>query len=207
MTHSELVKKARLWLESKSRCRFAFEELPGLGKPFTTGESPDVIGFGQGFSIVLEIKTSKQDFKKDAEKPFREKPETGVGNYRLFVCAEGLIPKEELPKGWGLIEVTKRGALKLIHGELGSCQNSRKRKTPFWFESNLEAERGLLFTAMSRVYYSGLLGVINAWNSNTYSFMVNQGNAELNSAGLAYQLGTVPEKTAKPRTQRRRKKK
>jgi hypothetical protein len=93
-----------------------------------------------------------------------------------------------------------------VHGEIGASQNSRKRKTRFWFESNLEAERGLLFTALSRVYYSGLIGVVNGWNSQTYGFMVEGGHAEQNALGLAFQLGEVPARVPKPRRKTRKRK-
>jgi len=46
----------------------AFKELKTAGI-----EIPDVIGFGSGFSIVIECKVSRADFLQDKKKPHRAK--------------------------------------------------------------------------------------------------------------------------------------
>ncbi|MCP3944994.1 MAG: hypothetical protein GY710_26450 [Desulfobacteraceae bacterium] len=66
-THDELIKIAEKWL--LKRCGFAFRELTTFAS-----ETPDVIGFRQGESILIECKTSRADFHADKKKIFRRRP-------------------------------------------------------------------------------------------------------------------------------------
>lgn len=68
-------------------------------------EVVDAIGFRETCSVLIESKVSRSDFKADMKKPERNGALKGVGLYRLYICPEGLIKPEELPKGWGLIYV------------------------------------------------------------------------------------------------------
>jgi hypothetical protein len=141
-------------------------------KHINTWEHPEVVVWMSGFSIhTIEVKVSKSDFRRDAEKPFRhtsdeyhqrclkdfdkqlkrhqasvaeeerknrerhmlmnerrrnngvpEEPyvepvgahwkkfwysgpwrHKGMGNYRSYLCPEGLIVPGDIPDGWGLI--------------------------------------------------------------------------------------------------------
>lgn len=201
MTHSEVIDKVLNWLKKESACRFAFKELPG-DSTYGTGESPDVIAFHGAWTVMVEVKVSRQDFLKDAEKPFRANPAIGVGNYRLYACPEGLINIDDLPKGWGLIWITERGAVKLVHGKVKGGQKHLIRRR-FWFDSNLESERGLLFTAMSRVYYSGFIGVVNSWTSAAYNALIESGQSEANAKFVAEIFDSVPAPTQKPRRKKK----
>jgi hypothetical protein len=69
-------------------------------------ETPDAIGWAIGgrFSILVEVKVSRADFRKDLRKPFRVRPERGVGQWRYYLAPAGLISAEELPERWGLLE-------------------------------------------------------------------------------------------------------
>ena len=70
---------------------------------------PDAIGWKKAcHSVLIECKVSRADFQADREKPFRQKPETGVGCERYYLAPRGLIGTEELPSGWGLLEVRGR---------------------------------------------------------------------------------------------------
>jgi hypothetical protein len=60
-----------------------------------------------GRSVVVECKVSRADFLADANKPFRLKPEEGLGCERLYMAPQGIIPLEELPANWGLLECNK----------------------------------------------------------------------------------------------------
>ena len=127
MTHAQLVEKAVRWLRSY-RCGVVLSE-----QACTSGEMPDAIGWKQAcHSVLVECKVTRADFLADREKPFRQKPETGVGCERFYLAAKGLIRVEELPPGWGLLEVFGR--------EIEKAKPSAKNlRTPigFGYEMNL----------------------------------------------------------------------
>ena len=69
-----------------------------------SGEMPDAIGWKKAcHSVLVESKVSRADFLADRDKPFRQKPEIGVGCERYYLAPRGLIRIEELPAGWGLL--------------------------------------------------------------------------------------------------------
>ena len=75
----------------------------------SSGEVPDAIGWKKAcHSVLVECKVSRADFLADREKPFRQKPQAGVGCERYYLAPRKLIRLEELPQGWGLIEVSGR---------------------------------------------------------------------------------------------------
>lgn len=93
------------------------------------GERPDAIGFRftghapTDGSVVVEVKVSRSDFLADARKPHRQ--EGGCGSWRYFMAPTGLISPEELPAGWGLLEVTKAGHIKPVAGHALYFRQSR----------------------------------------------------------------------------------
>ncbi len=101
--HAGLVTEGVRWLRQLG----ARVVIPELKAATQAGEIPDVIGWKSGYSILLECKMSRADFLADKKKYFREHPEKGMGNYRLYLCPEGLISPEELPKNWGLLYYQK----------------------------------------------------------------------------------------------------
>ena len=94
---------------------------------------PDAIGWKEAcHSVLVECKVSRADFLADREKPFRQKPETGVGCERYYLAPKGMIRIEELRPGWGLLEVCGR--------EIEKAKLSAKNlRTPigFGYEMNL----------------------------------------------------------------------
>lgn len=70
-------------------------------------ENPDVWGFDGNYSAVIEVKTSHSDFLADQKKWCRSKEaEEGgfqAGNFRWYLCPEGVIKPDEVPEGWGLL--------------------------------------------------------------------------------------------------------
>lgn len=106
--HAQLVDRAVHWLRSSYKCGIVLSE-----QYCATGEIPDAIGW-KGFcrSVVVECKASRSDFLADAAKTFRQKPEEGLGSERYYLAPHGLIKVEELPNGWGLLELS-RGAVKV----------------------------------------------------------------------------------------------
>jgi len=114
MKHSELIEIGYKWLMTK--CSFALKELSTNGY---YGEIPDLIGFNNQGSFLLEAKTSRNDFLSDSKKKFRQIPEFGMGDWRFYIAQKGLIKINELPDMWGLIEVNEKGKAKCIYNPFG----------------------------------------------------------------------------------------
>jgi len=88
------------WLR-RYRCAVVLSE-----QACSSGEVPDAIGWKKKcHSVLVECKASRADFLADSCKPWRVRPETGVGAERYFLGPRGLIRSDELPRGWGLLEV------------------------------------------------------------------------------------------------------
>jgi len=127
MTHTQLVERAVRWLRSY-RCGVVLSE-----QACVSGEMPDAIGWKQAsHSVLVECKVTRSDFLADREKPFRQKPEKGVGSERFYLTPEGLVKVEELPAGWGLLEY-RRGLVEMVHA---SAKNLRTT-VGFRYEMNL----------------------------------------------------------------------
>jgi hypothetical protein len=108
MTHSQLVEKAVRWLRSY-RCGVVLSE-----QACVSGEMPDAIGWKRAcHSVLVECKLTRADFLADRAKPFRLKPEQGVGMERFYLTPPGLLRPEEVPAGWGLLELRGRGVERL----------------------------------------------------------------------------------------------
>ena len=103
MTHANLVSLAVHWLR-RYRCGVVLSE-----QACASGEMPDAMGWKKAcHSVLVECKVTRADFLADRAKPFRQQPETGVGSERYYLAPRGLIRIEELPGGWGLLEVCGR---------------------------------------------------------------------------------------------------
>lgn len=124
LTHKALCALAVAWLQRPASrcgpgCLVALAETANWGKD----EIPDAIGWrpykhvGSG-SVVVEVKVSRADFLADAGKPHRVDGSTGMGAYRYYLAPEGIIRLKDLPPKWGLVEVNKRGHLKVRAGHI-----------------------------------------------------------------------------------------
>lgn len=99
--HSVLVKRAHRWLTNTLHCRVVLNELTA----FTScGETPDAIGWVNGWCILVEVKTSRPDFFADKKKMARLPGMKALGHWRFYLVPAGLIRPEEIPEGWGLYE-------------------------------------------------------------------------------------------------------
>jgi len=135
MTHEKLVAKAVTWLRSYG-CGVVLSE-----QSCASGETPDAIGWKRGcHSVVVECKISHADFLIDQEKPFRRKPETGMGCERFYLTPAALLAPEELPAGWGLLEVQA----KRVEVISPSSKNLRSTKS-------FRCEMNLLLASLRRV--------------------------------------------------------
>lgn len=71
---------------------------------------------------MIEVKVTRSDFLADRKKPHRQGGK-GMGSWRYYMAPEGLISVGELPDGWGLIEVNRRGHCKVLAGAMLDVKN------------------------------------------------------------------------------------
>jgi hypothetical protein len=128
MTHEKMVEKAVAWLRGYG-CGVVLSE-----QSSANGETPDAIGWKRTcHSVLVECKISRRDFLADREKPFRLNPEVGMGCERLYLSPTGLIGCDELPAGWGLLELEGKGEVSVVRR---SAKDLRGGKG-FRYEMNL----------------------------------------------------------------------
>jgi hypothetical protein len=136
MTHSRLVEAAVSWLRSTYRCGIVLSE-----QSCASGETPDAIAWkGKNHSVVVECKISRADFLADAAKPWRLQPESALGCERFYLAPAQMISCNELPSGWGLLEI--RG---------GEICIARKSKKNLRSAQGLANEMNLLLSSLRRV--------------------------------------------------------
>lgn len=127
MTHAKLVTLAVAWLR-RYRCGVVLSE-----QACVSGEMPDAIGWKKACrSVLVECKVSRADFLADRTKPFRMNPENGVGCERFYLAPCHLIRPDELPQGWGLLEVSGNQVEKVK-----SSRKNLRSSMGFEFEMNL----------------------------------------------------------------------
>jgi hypothetical protein len=135
MTHASLVRKAVEWLRSY-RCGVVLSE-----QACVSGEMPDAIGWKRAcHSVLVECKVSRADFWADRAKPFRLQPQIAVGCERFYLAPRGLIRGEELPAGWGLLELHNR-RIEVI----------RRSKKNLRSDQGFRCEMNLLLASLRRV--------------------------------------------------------
>src|SRR5437899_10875567 len=135
MTHENLVAKSVAWLR-RYGCGVVLSE-----QSCASGETPDAIGWKRGcHSVTVECKISRADFLADREKPFRRKPEKGMGCERFYLTPPGMLRPEELPAGWGLLELRGR-SVEVV------CASSKKLRSSVGFRH----EMNLLLASLRRV--------------------------------------------------------
>lgn len=120
-----------------------------------TGELPDAIGFRNGVSVIIEVKVSRSDFLADKKKHFRVKAESGMGDWRFFLCPPNLIKPEDLPDGWGLLYAHNK-VIKKISGFPTNTQWHSKKP----FNANKQAECDFMYSALRKIQLRGNLDVV-----------------------------------------------
>lgn len=156
--HSDLCQLAKSWLlRPNSRgghgCQVALTECrSGWGC-----EMPDAIGFrAAGLlpeSVVVEVKVSRADFLADFKKPHRADG-AGLGQFRYYLCPEGIITPDDLPERWGLLTVNERGQVKAVQGPVAVSNNSGTFPAacePWRHIRDIERELWLLVRVMARI--------------------------------------------------------
>lgn len=233
MTHDDLTGIALRWLKRPDSakgpgCQLALAEVGGL----FGGERCDAFGYrwgSNGGSIVVEAKVSRSDFLADAKKPHRNGEVLGMGDFRYYICPEGLIRIDDLPERWGLLWVTKRGHVKvvaghvcchlatvgLVNGELRKGCYFNRHLSAFWrHEANREMELGMMAHLLERL---GDPEALNVRHKELYSANMKlrdrlaehqrgKVRRNLEEFNMRYELeryrelyGALPEQTDQPR--------
>jgi hypothetical protein len=123
------------WLR-RYRCAVVLSE-----QACVSGEMPDAIGWKKAcHSVLVECKVTRADFLVDRAKAWRRQPEIGVGSERYYLVPRGMIEIEELPGGWGLLEICGR--------EIEVVKRSAKNLRSF---TGFEYEMNLLLASLRRV--------------------------------------------------------
>lgn len=155
VTHRDLCLLAVNWLRRPASqggpgCNIAASECTGS----YNGEIADAIGFrnigDDQFSVVIEVKVTRSDFLADTRKPHRIGEVVGMGTFRYYLAPKETIRLSELPQGWGLIEVTRRGAPKVICGHVIAGRDDPSYEN--WkHDHNVKRETALLVRLLERV--------------------------------------------------------
>jgi hypothetical protein len=135
MTHQKLVEKAVAWLRQYG-CGVVLSE-----QSCASGETPDAIGWKRGcHSVVVECKISRGDFLVDQQKPFRLKSGHGMGCERFYLTPSDLLSADELPSGWGLLELRGR-EVEIVRQSMKDMRSSK----------GFRCEMNLLLASLRRV--------------------------------------------------------
>ena len=141
ITHKELVSRAFNYLKLTLTCNVCFKE-----RVASTSEIPDAIGYHNNQSTLIECKASRADFLSDKKKMFRERPYLGMGHNRYIMAPVGMIQPDELPEGWGLIDVYGK--------ESGHRTAIAEIESKDFNDRNLQAELSYLVSAIRRIQIS-----------------------------------------------------
>lgn len=88
-----------------------FRELAtGTGHSGHAGRTADLFALNcypsKGFrAIVYEVKVSRSDFKREIEDMTKRRPWEKIAHECYFATTPGLVKPDEVPEGWGLVEV------------------------------------------------------------------------------------------------------
>lgn len=137
ITHGEIVEIGAKYLLRKSY-KIVLTEMSVCNK---CGEILDILGFNYNNSILIEVKTSVSDLKKDKEKVSRYLSyKYGVGEYKYFLYPEKIYEKalKYTPKEWGIFTINKNKVI-------------RKKRGSKCFVVDWTEERHYLLSALRRL--------------------------------------------------------
>jgi hypothetical protein len=104
ITHRELCVRGSKWLNKKAgwqlKSQFVCCELVCQGGR----ENPDIFGLRPNGNVLIEVKVSRADFRKEFKKQGRINLSHAIGRQRLYMTPKGMLKPDEIPFGWGLIE-------------------------------------------------------------------------------------------------------
>lgn len=82
-----------------------------------TAENPDIWATNGYHTTLVEVKTTHSDFLADQKKWSRSKAaelsDKQLGNYRYYLCPEGIIDESEIPEKWGLLVYDGKNIVKV----------------------------------------------------------------------------------------------
>ena len=141
--HEHLCQKGVSWLK-RNGFGVAAMNVWALG----SRERVDCIGYRQQCSAMIEVKDSRSDFLADRKNP--ERLAGGVGTYRFYLAPTGLIAVNDLPAGWGLLQLSGR-AIQMVYGPKGNLWPSAESAVGSEWEAFVHspcsvAERSILYT-------------------------------------------------------------
>ncbi|KXJ45844.1 hypothetical protein [Marinobacter sp. Hex_13] len=152
MTHDELCLRGNRWLQQQGFSVTLHDKF----RAFTAyGEQPDVIGWRDSISCLIECKSSRADFHADKKKLFRESPEKGMGDWRFYLCPPGVVTIDDLPNGWGLLYCYPK-TIKKVHGFPPNTIWVTDRP----FDANKRSETMMLRSALRRFAVRGMLDTV-----------------------------------------------
>ena len=142
VNHTGLNKIAKRWLLKTIGCGYVISEVVS-----SAGETIDALGLRSDYTILIECKTSKADFKADQKKIFRQHPERGMGTFRFYLCEPGVIEATDIPKGWGLLFWNGKKVKRIIapKGNIWLTQNE------FIFEKSMQNEYRIIYSCLRRI--------------------------------------------------------
>ncbi|HUW44287.1 MAG TPA: hypothetical protein VMW50_00675 [Dehalococcoidia bacterium] len=144
--HSDLVQRAKKWLEKTHGNKFACGVVLAEYNSHAD-EIPDVIGFNAKHSILIECKVSRQDFKADKYKQHRHYTKK-LGNYRYYLTLPNVACSADINNGWGLLYATDKRIIEVKESEY------------FGDDSVKAAEWAILYSMARRLNRRGLLAEI-----------------------------------------------
>jgi len=127
LTHNNLVQRATKWLKKAHGGKFACGVVLSEYRCYSP-EIPDVIGFNNHRSIVIECKVSRSDFKADKYKSHRHHINGGLGNYRYFLTLPNVACAEDVNNGWGLLYITDKKIIEVKESEYFASDSVKARE-------------------------------------------------------------------------------
>ena len=123
-------------------------------------------------TVAYEIKVTRADFARELKHPDKRVPAEELGNECFFVMPAGLAKVDEIPEGWGLIEVIANGLRIKKHArqrEIGpfplSFMASIARRSkddgpllpkPYWLHAGKELDEAGVLALTKEVYEAEL---------------------------------------------------
>jgi Holliday junction resolvase len=133
MTHKEIVIAVYKWLKKHKRnivvpnCSLVVSELVTVN---ATGEIPDVIGWNYYTSVMIEVKTSIADLRRDKTKKFKQFG-NGVGEHKYYCVPVNiaLIASDIITSEHGLLTINEEGKIEIYKEAKRTSANLRTERT------------------------------------------------------------------------------
>lgn len=117
--HYELCCKGATWIrQPKNREPWQSAYCMSVVELVTlSAENPDIYATNGVVSCNIEVKTSHNDFVNDKKKISRIDNKYAIGDFRYYLCPEGVISPCELPPNWGLLYYDGKKIRKVVQAE------------------------------------------------------------------------------------------